>query len=79
MTSRLANAKWLSEILHTGPLWINVRTGQALGLRSGDRIKVTSRSGSVIVPVRLINGIHPQAAALTEGLGHSALERLPGP
>ncbi len=70
MTGRLANAKWLAEILHTGPLWINARTGESLGLRNGDRVKVTSKSGSVTVRVRFTQGLHPQAVALTEGLGH---------
>lgn len=76
MTLRLANAKWLAEILHTNPLWMNVRTGQALGLHTGDRVKVSSNSGSVIVPIRLTHGLHPQALALTEGLGHWELGKI---
>jgi thiosulfate reductase/polysulfide reductase chain A len=78
MTPRLANAKWLAEILHTNPLWMNARTGRALGLRSGDRVKVTSRSGSAIVKVRLINGLHPEVVVLTEGLGHKEWGKIAG-
>ncbi|HYB20403.1 MAG TPA: molybdopterin-dependent oxidoreductase [Thermodesulfobacteriota bacterium] len=78
MTLRLANSKWLGEILHTNPLWMNLRTGESLGLRNGDRVKVTSKSGSVTVPVRLINGLHPQVVALTEGLGHWGLGNVAG-
>ena len=76
MTLRTANAKWLAEILHTNPLWMNGRTGEGMGLHSGDRVKVTSKSGSVIVLVRLINGLHPQSVALTEGLGHWGLGNI---
>jgi anaerobic selenocysteine-containing dehydrogenase len=76
MTLRLANAKWLAEILHTNTLWINSRTAQAMGLRTGDRVKVTSSAGNLTVPVRLSNGLHPQAVALTEGLGHWAWGKI---
>jgi anaerobic selenocysteine-containing dehydrogenase len=76
MTLRLANAKWLAEILHTNPLWMNVRTGEAMGLHNGDRVKVTSKSGSVIVRVRLANGLHPEVVSLTEGLGHWELGKI---
>ncbi|HSR13925.1 MAG TPA: molybdopterin-dependent oxidoreductase, partial [Thermodesulfobacteriota bacterium] len=71
MTLRSGNAKWLSEILHTGPLWINPRTAEAMGFRNGQKVKVASAAGSVVVPLRFSQGIHPQVVALTEGLGHS--------
>ena len=71
MTFRLANAKWLAEILHDSPLWINPETGRSAGLHSGDRVKVSSKVGSLVVPVRFSQGIHPRAVVMAEGLGHS--------
>lgn len=76
LTWRLANAKWLAEILHDNPLLINPLTGQALGLQNGDRVEVSSRVGKLIVRVRFSQGIHPQVVALTEGLGHWELGRI---
>ncbi|MDH4265206.1 MAG: molybdopterin-dependent oxidoreductase [Deltaproteobacteria bacterium] len=76
MTLRLANAKWLAEILHDSPLWINPRTGRARGLRDGDRVKISSPAGSLTVRVRFSQGIHPRVVTLTEGLGHWALGRF---
>jgi anaerobic selenocysteine-containing dehydrogenase len=76
MTRRLANSKWLAEILHASPLWINLRTAQALGLKSGDRVKVSSSAGTLTVPVRLTHGLHPKVVALPEGLGHWELGKI---
>ena len=76
MTQRLANAKWLAEILHASPLWINLRTGQEMGLKNGDRVKITSAAGSLNVPVRLTHGLHPKALVLPEGLGHRELGKI---
>ena len=76
MTLRLANAKWLAEILHENPLWINPETAQARGIREGDRVKVSSATGSLITRVRLSNGVHPRVVTLTEGLGHEQLGKF---
>jgi anaerobic selenocysteine-containing dehydrogenase len=76
MTLRLANAKWLAEILHENPLWINPETARAKGIREGDRVKVTSAAGSLIARVRLSNGVHPRVVTLAEGLGHSHLGKF---
>ena len=76
MTLRLANAKWLAEILHENPLWINPETARARGIREGDRVKISSATGSLIARVRLSNGVHPRVVTLTEGLGHSQLGKF---
>ena len=76
MTRRLANSKWLAEILHASPLWINLRTAQALGLKNGDRVKIASSTGSLTVPIRLTHGLHPKVVALPEGLGHWELGKI---
>ncbi|NWF53527.1 MAG: molybdopterin-dependent oxidoreductase [Syntrophaceae bacterium] len=76
MTRRLANSKWLAEILHASPLGINLRTAQSLGLKNGDRVKINSSAGSLTVPVRLTHGLHPKVVALPEGLGHWELGKI---
>ncbi len=76
LTWRLANAKWIAEILHDNPLWIHPLTGESLGLRNEDRIKVSSSVGSFQTKIRFSQGVHPQTVALTEGLGHWALGKI---
>ena len=76
MTQRLANSKWLAEILHASPLWVNLRTAEGLGLKNGDRVKITSPAGSLTIPVRLTHGLHAKVVALPEGLGHWELGKI---
>ncbi|MFP6761965.1 MAG: molybdopterin-dependent oxidoreductase [Planctomycetaceae bacterium] len=39
---RTMNLKWLAEIVHSNPAWINPQTAQQLGLKDGDWIELTS-------------------------------------
>jgi len=45
---RTASQKYLSEIVHDNPMWINVATAKKLGVKSGDMVELTTyrpRSG----------------------------------
>ncbi|NIM57659.1 MAG: molybdopterin-dependent oxidoreductase [Candidatus Aminicenantes bacterium] len=66
-----ANSKWAREILHENRLWINKDVAQKLGIKNGDRIRVTSSVGSLISRVLTTQRIHPESVALAEGFGHS--------
>jgi thiosulfate reductase/polysulfide reductase chain A len=39
---RTMNLKWLAEIVHSNPAWLNPRTAKQLGLEDGDWIELTS-------------------------------------
>ena len=39
---RTMNLKWLAEIVHSNPAWINPKTAKRLGLADGDWIELTS-------------------------------------
>ena len=39
---RTMNLKWLAEIVHSNPAWINPKTASLFGLKNGDWIEVTS-------------------------------------
>ncbi len=39
---RTMNLKWLAEIVHSNPAWINPQTAKKLGLKDGDWIELTS-------------------------------------
>jgi anaerobic selenocysteine-containing dehydrogenase len=67
--SQTANCKWLMEIVHKNPLWINEETVRKLGLNNGDRVKITSQLGSLITPIFTTQGIHPKVVALSDSVG----------
>ncbi len=39
---RTMNLKWLAEIVHSNPAWLNPKTAEQLGLKDGDWIELTS-------------------------------------
>ncbi len=69
-TSRTANSSWLAELAHENPLWINVDTGQSLGIKEGDRVNVSSEAASIIAKAHLTAGVHPQVVAISQEFGH---------
>jgi len=67
--SQTANCKWLMEIVHRNPLWINEETANRMGLNNGEQVKITSPLGSLITPVFTTQGIHPRVVALSDSVG----------
>lgn len=39
---RTMNLKWLAEIVHSNPAWLNTETARELGLKDGDWVELTS-------------------------------------
>ncbi len=68
-SSQTANCKWLMEIVHRNPLWINAETAKRMNLGDGDRVRITSSLGSLVTPVFITQGIHPRVVALSDSLG----------
>ena len=92
---RTMNLKWLAEIVHTNPAWLNPKTAARLGLNDGDWIELTSYYSSELekrsphlnrddlsvdagrrtvatmrVPIVTMQGIHPNAIAMSNSCGH---------
>ena len=70
LTSRNAGCKWTSEIVHDNPAWINAETAERLGIKTGDRIKISSGIGSMITRAFVTQGINPRVIAVSGGCGH---------
>lgn len=79
---RHANQPWLQE--SPDPLttivwdsWVEIHPKKAaeLGIKEGDILEVTSRSGSIKAQAYLFPGIHPDAISVPLGRGHDALGR----
>jgi thiosulfate reductase/polysulfide reductase chain A len=75
--SQTANCKWLMEIVHQNPLWINEETAKRMRLNNGDRVRATSSLGSLVTPVFVTHGIHPRVVALSDSLGRWHYGRTP--
>ena len=92
---RTMNLKWLAEIVHSNPAWLNPRTAAIHDLEDGDWIEITSYYSRELerqsphlnrgdlpeeegrrvistmrVPVVIMEGIHPQAIAMSNSCGH---------
>jgi anaerobic selenocysteine-containing dehydrogenase len=70
--SRTQGCKWLTELYHDNPAWINPRAAAARGIKTGDRIRVVSDVGEIVTRARVTEGVHPQAVAISHSAGHWA-------
>jgi anaerobic selenocysteine-containing dehydrogenase len=68
--SRTQNCKWLTEIVHNNPGWINPATASKLGIIDGDKIKVRSEIGEITTFARVTEGIVPGIIAISHHCGH---------
>jgi anaerobic selenocysteine-containing dehydrogenase len=66
------NSKWLSEIFHENPLWINQKTAERLGIKEGEKVEIHSKGMKATVSVRLTQSVHPEVVAIARDLGHWA-------
>ncbi|MBA1331154.1 hypothetical protein QQ73_08325, partial [Candidatus Endoriftia persephone str. Guaymas] len=73
--SRTAHCKWLSEIKHDNPAWINAKTAAARGIKDGDTIKVSNELGEITTTAHVTEGIIPGIIAISHHLGrqHSGI------
>ena len=70
MGSRTGNFKWLAEIKHNNSIWINRDVAKMLHIEEGDRVKISTKKGSLTMDARLTFGIHPRVVVIERNLGH---------
>lgn len=68
--SRTQNCKWLTEIYHDNPAWINPITAEKRGIKEGDGIRVTSKVGNIVTKARVTEGVIPGVVAISYHCGH---------
>lgn len=86
---RTASQKFLTEIVHHNPLWINTETAAKHGVKTGDLVEITTyrpkghalkgageKVGSATVPVYVTEGIHPKVIAMSNSLGNTQHGRV---
>ncbi len=67
--SRSANAKWLTEIAHRNPIWINTIDAKRIGVKTGDLLKVTTEIGWFVDKVWVTEAIKPDVVACSHHIG----------
>jgi anaerobic selenocysteine-containing dehydrogenase len=79
-----ANLPWYQEFKKMDPgdvswkdvLKMNPQDGGKLGLKTGDRVRITSPAGAIVTELRLWEGVRPGTVAKCYGQGHWAFGRL---
>ena len=67
--TRSGNAKWLYEISHTNPLWVNRKDAEALELENGELARVNTEIGYFVIRVWTTEGIRPGVVGCSHHLG----------
>jgi anaerobic selenocysteine-containing dehydrogenase len=80
---RTQSQKYLSEIVHHNPMWINTDTAARHGIRSGDMVEITTYRpyghmmknggqvlGRALIPAFVTEGIHPRVLGVSNTLGN---------
>jgi anaerobic selenocysteine-containing dehydrogenase len=68
--SRSANCKWLTEIYHDNPAWINPQTSARLGVEDGDLVRVASEVGELVTKINVTPAVVPGVIAISFHCGH---------
>jgi anaerobic selenocysteine-containing dehydrogenase len=67
--TRSGNAKWLYEISHRNPVWLNSKDAENLDVTTGDLLKISTEIGYFIDKVWVTEGIKPGVIACSHHLG----------
>jgi len=67
--TRSGNAKWLAEIAHGNPVWINPTDATRVGVATGDLIRVVTDIGYYVNRAWVTEGIRPGVVACSHHMG----------
>jgi anaerobic selenocysteine-containing dehydrogenase len=76
--TRSGNAKYLNEISNTHPLWFNADDARAMGVRTGDLVRVTTEIGHLVARAWATEAIRPGVVGLSHHMGRWTQEGHPG-
>ncbi len=72
--TRSGNAKYLYEISHGHPLWMNPRDADELGFETGEMIRISTDIGYFVMRVWRTEGIRPGVVAASHHMGRWRLD-----
>jgi anaerobic selenocysteine-containing dehydrogenase len=67
--TRSGNSKWLNEISHTNPLWINPEDARRLGVATGDLLRVETAIGYFVDRAWVTEALRPGIVACSHHIG----------
>jgi anaerobic selenocysteine-containing dehydrogenase len=76
--SRSGNAKWLVEIAHRNPIWMNTLDAERMGFRTDDAAKLVTDIGWFVDKVWVTEAIRPGVIACSHHIGRWKLAGHPG-
>ncbi len=77
--TRSANSKWLDELAHTNPVWINPTDAFRLGVaKTGDLVRVETEIGYFVAKAWVTEGIRPGVVACSHHMGRWKLRGQSG-
>jgi len=76
LARRNPNGRWGREIHHRAAVFLHPATAARLGLVAGRPVRVASTVGSLVLPLRTLQGLHPAAVAVPDGFGHQGWGRV---
>jgi anaerobic selenocysteine-containing dehydrogenase len=76
--TRSGNAKYLYEISHGHPLWVNPRDADALGFETGEMVRITTDIGWFVMRAWRTEGIRPGVVAASHHMGRWREEKNAG-
>ncbi|MFN3822328.1 MAG: molybdopterin dinucleotide binding domain-containing protein, partial [bacterium] len=62
--------KYLSELYHHNPAWLNPRDAERLGVSNGDAIRISSEIGEIVTQVFITEGVLPGVISISHHCGH---------
>jgi thiosulfate reductase / polysulfide reductase chain A len=82
---RTQSQKYLTEIVHHNPMWINTATAEKYGIKTGDKVEITTYRpyghaqgkgsgevlGKALITAWVTEGIHPKVLAVSNTLGNT--------
>ena len=74
--SMTSNLKYLAEIWHSNPLWVNKESAKVLGIEDGELVRLTSEAGYLVTRAWPTHGIHSQVAGISTSVGRTAYGRV---
>jgi thiosulfate reductase/polysulfide reductase chain A len=63
----------LSDIQPTNAVWVNRSAAARLGIRTGERVALSSERGDLEMIARVTDGVRPDTLAVSHHFGHTAL------
>ena len=75
--SRSGNAKWLAEISHRNPVWINATDARALGIVTDDLVRVETDIGHFVDRAWVTEGVRPGVVCCSHHIGRWRREQDP--